>query len=151
MKSGSMAAHEQARNIEDATDGWEGSVHDPSAKVRAKRNTTPLSAEQCVARVRAIFSGQKERIAALIRSDVEDAQKLVARVPTGPELETCLTLLRAINITLPVAGEAEPEQDDAPETDDTPSRPGLAGYDEVPRGATDYVPSPLAQAARARR
>lgn len=126
---------------------------------RAKRGTLPLSAPAAVGRIRAIYADQERRIAELKEADHEKARAIVDRVEGARESDALALMLDALGIFIPgvEVSMAVPSDDDDPtagdtaSTNDVPSRPTLEEYaepSELPAGARDYVPSPLAQSAR---
>jgi hypothetical protein len=121
-------------------------------KTRAPRNSAPLTAHSAIGKIRAIYADQGRRIADLKFADDDKARAIVDRVEGAKESEALTLMLDALNIYISAPDTIAAESTDfvAGPADDVPSRPAIEEYAE-PRGVTEYVPGPAAQAARGRR
>lgn len=129
-----------------------------------KRNESALTKGAAVDKIASIAASAEDRynaaLAEIRSADVAKMRALLARVPAADQAAVA-KMLAALNIAVPVMDAALGEA--AEPDDETPSRPSTAEYEEpatkeridlydaVPKGATDYVPGPAAQAARGRR
>ena len=113
-------------------------------KQRTPRNTKPLSADDIVKKVRAIYATQARRIAALKSEDELEASKLISRAETEDEHAAARAMLSAVGIIITVI-DAEYE---GPAVDPAPPEVATTGEEELPRGAQPYVPGQAARAAR---
>lgn len=137
---------------------------------RAKRNSRLLSADAIVKKVRAIYATQERRIAALKSEDELAASKLLGRALNEDEHAAARAMLSAVGIIITVidAEYDDIEEGSSPDAAEAPDEDSDAGVeygtmppqiaaefpekvDELPRGATEYRPGPVAQAARGRR